>query len=205
MKVFLGGTCNGSTWRDEMVRHLKSAGIDYFNPVVTNWDDKAREREFLARALCDLCIYTITPKMIGSYAVAEVVDDGHRRPQKTIMILLRKDGDSEFTDDQWRSLHAVAQLVGGYGVKCFYDFKDAVDFIASLDMPIKAKKELGMSDMVKYKMKRFFYNIMKQREEILKAFIAETGLLPSEVEQVEVQHPDGTISWYVRKRGIGKH
>ena len=30
-KVFLGGTCNESTWRDELIKKLK---IDYFNPVV---------------------------------------------------------------------------------------------------------------------------------------------------------------------------
>jgi len=30
-KVFLGGTCNESTWRDELIPMLE---IDYFNPVV---------------------------------------------------------------------------------------------------------------------------------------------------------------------------
>lgn len=30
-RVFLGGTCNESTWRDELIKKLK---IDYFNPVV---------------------------------------------------------------------------------------------------------------------------------------------------------------------------
>ena len=158
MKVFLGGTCNGSTWREEMIGYLESAGIDYFNPVVKDWDDEARKREIQERELCDFCVYTITPKMIGNYAVAEVVDDGHKRPSKTIMILLRKDDDFEFTDKQWDSLHAVALLVGKYGVKCFYDLKSAVDFIVSKDA----------------------------------------------AAQVEVRFPDGTISWYVRKREVIK-
>lgn len=30
-KVFLSGTCNESTWRDELIKLLE---IDYFNPVV---------------------------------------------------------------------------------------------------------------------------------------------------------------------------
>ncbi len=30
-KVFLGGTCNGSLWRDALIKKLN---IDYFNPVV---------------------------------------------------------------------------------------------------------------------------------------------------------------------------
>lgn len=30
-KVFLGGTCNESTWRDKIIPELL---IDYFNPIV---------------------------------------------------------------------------------------------------------------------------------------------------------------------------
>ena len=42
MKVFLGGTCNGSNWREELIKELD---IDYFNPVIENWDDKAQVNE----------------------------------------------------------------------------------------------------------------------------------------------------------------
>ena len=35
MKVFLGGTCNESKWRDDLIKLLK---IDYFNPVVKDWN-----------------------------------------------------------------------------------------------------------------------------------------------------------------------
>jgi len=31
MKIFLGGTCNESTWRNRIIPMLE---IDYFNPVV---------------------------------------------------------------------------------------------------------------------------------------------------------------------------
>lgn len=34
-KVFLGGTCNRSKWRNELIELLE---IDYFNPVVKNWN-----------------------------------------------------------------------------------------------------------------------------------------------------------------------
>ena len=39
-KVFLGGTCNNSTWRDELIPQLK---IDYFNPVVETKRYMAKE------------------------------------------------------------------------------------------------------------------------------------------------------------------
>jgi hypothetical protein len=47
-KVFLGGTCNGSTWRDSLVKSLK---IDYFNPVVKNWTPECQAEEIKQRDL----------------------------------------------------------------------------------------------------------------------------------------------------------
>ena len=41
-KVFLGGTCNKSKWRDELIDLLK---IDYFNPVVDDWNEEAQKEE----------------------------------------------------------------------------------------------------------------------------------------------------------------
>jgi hypothetical protein len=44
-------------------------------------------------------------------------------------------------------------------------------------------------------------HIMANRERIVEAFIAETGLRPSEIEQVEERSEDGrTVRYYVRKR-----
>ena len=33
-RVYLGGTCNGSTWRDEMIAYFSLKDIDYFNTAV---------------------------------------------------------------------------------------------------------------------------------------------------------------------------
>lgn len=42
--------------------------------------------------------------------------------------------------------------------------------------------------------------IYAQREELLRAFIAETGLLPSEVEQIEQIGPQGVTIYRVQRR-----
>lgn len=42
MKVFLGGTCAGWKWRDELQPLLK---CDYYNPIVKNWSEEDRLRE----------------------------------------------------------------------------------------------------------------------------------------------------------------
>jgi hypothetical protein len=107
-KVFLGGTCNGSTWRDEIIPMLD---IEYFNPVVKDWTPSCMEEERKQREECDFCLYVITPRMTGVYSIAEVIDDSNKRPEKTIFVILPVDGEHQFTDAQLKSLNEVAKMV----------------------------------------------------------------------------------------------
>ena len=66
-KVFLGGTCNNSTWRDEIIEELT---INYFNPVVENWTPECMKEELKQRKECDICLYVITSEMTGVYKLA---------------------------------------------------------------------------------------------------------------------------------------
>ncbi len=56
-----------------------------------------------------------------------------------------------------------------------------------------------LSELLAAKRDAIVNNIMEQREEILNAFIAETGLKPSECEQV-IETDGMLIRWYIRKR-----
>lgn len=117
-KVFLGGTCNGSKWRDELIPHLE---IDYFNPVVDNWTPECQEREIQEREECDYCLYVITPKMEGFYSIAEVVDDSNKRPNKTVFAPLISDGGLHFNEKQWKSIEAIAKIVERNGGVIVHD------------------------------------------------------------------------------------
>ena len=125
-KVFLGGTCNESTWRNRIILML---GIDYFNPVVDDWTEDCMKQEIIERQSCDFCLYAITPRMTGVYSIAEVVDDSNKRPEKTILILLRDDGSLSFDSGQWKSLGAVARLVGDNGGQVFDNLKSAANYL----------------------------------------------------------------------------
>lgn len=57
MKVFLGGTCAGWKWRDELQPLLK---CDYYNPIVKNWNEEDRLREVHERETSDYVLYGIT-------------------------------------------------------------------------------------------------------------------------------------------------
>lgn len=125
-KVFLGGTCNGSKWRDILIPKLK---IDYFNPVVENWDEEAQKREIEERQNCDYCLYVITPKMTGVYSIAEVVEDSIKRPEKTLFFYLEVDQKKEFDQHQLKSLKQVAQMVKNNGAKVFENSKELINFL----------------------------------------------------------------------------
>lgn len=125
--VFMGGTCNGSTWREKLIELHPE--IDWFNPVVDDWNEEAQKREIEARETCDYVLYVITPKMTGAYSIAEVVDDSNKRPQKTLFLALTVDQGEIFTEGQIRSLDQVEKMVRANGGSVFGSLSQVGDFI----------------------------------------------------------------------------
>jgi hypothetical protein len=125
MKIFLGGTCNGSHWREDLIPNLS---IDFYNPVVPTWTDAAYKQELIERENCDICLYTITPLAEGYYSIAEVADDSNKRPEKTVMCLLDEDQGRHFSSHQLKSLRKVGQLImdnGGHyceGLEALHEY-----------------------------------------------------------------------------------
>lgn len=151
MKVFLGGTCNGSTWRDSLISKLN---IDYFNPVVDDWNEEAQKNELRERKECDFVLYTITPKMKGFYSIAEVVDDSNKRPHSTIFCVLPIETEVfesderrghiyitkavevlRFDEQQTHSLNAVKNLVKSNGAQVFDDLDDVANYLNQYKEP----------------------------------------------------------------------
>lgn len=123
-KVFLGGTCNESTWRELLIKLLE---IDYFNPVVEDWTEDCMVEERRQREICDYCLYTITSQMTGVYSIAEVVDDSNKKPERTIFCLL-KDG---FNIGQLKSLEQVGRMIERNGGKYFTLLEEVADYLKS--------------------------------------------------------------------------
>jgi len=114
-EVFLGGTCNESKWRDEIIPLLEKAKVAYFNPVVEDWNDAARQAEEEAKLRCGIHLYVITPKMTGVYAIAEAVKSATINPKGTIFVVLQDDENILFTDSQFNSLYATVKLLSDLG------------------------------------------------------------------------------------------
>ncbi|MBK9720037.1 MAG: hypothetical protein IPO78_00280 [Saprospiraceae bacterium] len=128
-KVFLGGTCNDSIWRMEVIPALE---INYFNPVADVWKIENQIEEIKQRELCDFLLYVITPRIEGFYSIAELVDDSNKQPLKTIFCYLEMDPDgSIFSADQLKSLEAVAILIRKNGALVFNSLEEIVIYLNS--------------------------------------------------------------------------
>lgn len=126
-KVFLGGTCSDSKWREEIKPQLK---ISYYDPVCTGeWTQEAYLRELEERETSDFVLYVVTPKMAGVYSIAEVVDDSNKRPDKTLFCYLPTDGEKVFNKAELKSLDAVAKMVTGNGGKVFSDLLEIANYL----------------------------------------------------------------------------
>ena len=122
--TFLGGTCNESTWREELISQLSNK-VNYFNPVVDNWTPECQAREDKARDEARFVLFVITSQMTGVFSIAEVVDCSNKRPESTLFCVI-PDG---FDKVQAKSLNAVAKMVERNGAKVFNTVEEIADFL----------------------------------------------------------------------------
>lgn len=114
-KVFLGGTCAETTWRDDLVRMID---VDWFNPVVEDWTPKCQaEEEYQKSAHCNVHLYVITSAMQGVFSIAEVVESACT-PGKITILHVVPEG---FDKGQLKSLEAVAGMVRKQGGIAYID------------------------------------------------------------------------------------
>lgn len=129
-KVFLGGTCNGSTWRDKLIPMLT---VNYFNPVVEDWTPECQKEEIWQKnIICDIHLYVITPKMKGVFSIAEAIESAMTEWKKCVFCILGVDGNEEFDKTQIKSLEAVGSMVerhGGVWVRHFDDLPQIINEI----------------------------------------------------------------------------
>ncbi len=104
-RIFLGGTCNNSTWRATIEDRVH---IPMFNPVVDDWTEKCQAIEMDEKEnKCDIHLYVITSRMTGVFSIAEVMDSVHNRSKKTLLLVI----PYGFNPGQLKSLEAVVDLV----------------------------------------------------------------------------------------------
>lgn len=129
MKVFLGGTCSGYKWRDDLIPMLN---CDYYNPIVKNWSEEDRLREVHERETADYVLYVITSGMKGVYSIAEIIDDSNKRPEKTIVCVLYDNIDEQMS----RSLQATLNLAKSNGATVLNSLEDVASFLNEVNASV---------------------------------------------------------------------
>lgn len=122
--TFLGGTCNGSTWREKLIAQLDER-VEFFNPVVSDWTPECQTREDTAREGSRYVLFVITSQMTGVFSIAEAVDCSNKRPDSTLFAFL-PDG---FDKGQVKSLAATARMIARNGAKVFDSLEELAFFL----------------------------------------------------------------------------
>lgn len=130
-KVFLGGTCANSKWRDKFIPMLDKDKIDYFNPVVSNWNEEARQKEIYEREHDDFVLYVLS-RAYSTYSIAEVVDDSNKRPNKTICCVLDEPtnvSQHSLNRQEFKHLNQVGKLCERNGAKYFTSLEEVAEYL----------------------------------------------------------------------------
>jgi hypothetical protein len=93
------------------------------------WTPEMMKEELKQRDECDFCLYVLTPKMDGFYAVAEVIDDSNKRPGKTIFSYLHEDDGNKFSPTQLKSLQQVGEMVKRNGARFFETLDEVASYL----------------------------------------------------------------------------
>ncbi|MFA5760386.1 MAG: nucleoside 2-deoxyribosyltransferase domain-containing protein [Dehalococcoidales bacterium] len=131
MKVFLGGTCNESTWREQLISLLK---CDYFNPVVEDWTPECVENEYREKSIADYQLFVITPEATGCFSIAELIDASNKVPEKTLCALLGSWNSNNSVENEklvgrFMSFNNCLNIAESNGAKRFYTLKNIAEFL----------------------------------------------------------------------------
>ena len=142
-RIFLGGTCAETTWRNELMPMLYDYDCDWFNPVVKNWTPECQAiEEDEKNNKCNVHLYVITSEMIGVYSIAEIINScwqaqcyGTHVNKVAFFILDRENSYDEWNKGQRKSFNATFRLCTDIAPERFCGgwVKDMKDVVKKLE------------------------------------------------------------------------
>lgn len=119
--IGLFGTCADSDWRGKLIPLLN---YPYFNPVVDDWDEQAREKENQVKDTAAAVVFTITPRQTGFYSFVELTDLAIRDPKRLYPCFLNDDAGASWSEAQQASIDAIKEyLTNVCGVVVYTDLE----------------------------------------------------------------------------------
>lgn len=130
MKVFLDGTENGSTWRQQLIPRLEDKGIEYFDPSTQSRSKRSYQEELDQKKQSNFHLYLITPKMDDFENISELIEDSNKNPQKTIFHFQEADENEVFNTHQVKSLKRVGEMVEKNGGTWCQEIDDIIHLLS---------------------------------------------------------------------------
>ncbi|KAG7212201.1 hypothetical protein KM043_012541 [Ampulex compressa] len=87
-EVFLGGSCNPTTWRSEIaIPTLQSLGITYYNPQVSQWGPELIAQEYEAKQTARVLLFVIDNQTRNSAGIIEAAQLAATRNESLILVI----------------------------------------------------------------------------------------------------------------------
>lgn len=125
--VFMGGTCAGPKWRERLCGQV-SQSFRWFNPVVDEWSEEAKEAELAVRAEADVMLYAITPYQEGCYSFLEMTEDAIRSEKPVVIAFLPSFEDKAFSEQQWSSIVSAKRLLERNNATVLLSMEELIDW-----------------------------------------------------------------------------
>ncbi|HOZ54025.1 MAG TPA: nucleoside 2-deoxyribosyltransferase domain-containing protein [Bacilli bacterium] len=127
--VFLGGTCDSSTWRKELINKIDLNKVEVFNPIVENWSKENQVEEDKHKEEDDICLFVITPEGEGFYSFVEVTDYSNKNPNKTIFCVLYEANGEYFQEHEKKSISKTIDILKSNGIKILNNLDEVANYI----------------------------------------------------------------------------
>ena len=93
--TFLGGTCDSSTWRKDLIARLHD-NVLYFDPQVPDCTPEDAAREDACKPVARFNVFVITGDALGTYSGWEIHEEACRAPKKLIFATIGNLPEKQF-------------------------------------------------------------------------------------------------------------
>lgn len=121
--LYLGGTCSGTNWRS----FINTKNYNVYNPLKHNWNENSFLEEQDYRHVSTYNLYVFTKDISGYYAIASLIDDSHKYPEKTLLFI----DETDMTQQTKISLKYVREIAKNNNIRIFNSYEEINNFLQS--------------------------------------------------------------------------
>jgi len=154
--VFLGGSCNPTTWRqDTAIPHFKSQGITFYNPQQANWVPEMIELEHQAKVTSHILFYVVNEQTRNVASMIEVCQFAGNNRRLVVVLNPYPGPDHAINgeqlskteyDDLQGAMETVQDLIERQGIPVFNKINVALHCTTKVLQENLSIEELGLKD-----------------------------------------------------------